>query len=281
MACAALLIPVAGLTLGLSGTAGAATVKITCTTITGNISGDLTISGCTGGDTGGSSVPFSALALEGGGTTDWVSGSTTTVSAPVTTSIPATKCPGYTKPPKGTTPPEPIAVSVVSAVTADTGDSMLLPATSTGEVCVSTGGDVTVLKSFVYSFSSGSITCTSVNGTISGDLTVSGCTGGNTGGGSTSFSALALGAGGTIPWLSGGSTTIAAPTISSTSNKDCPGYSKPPKGETAPEPVAENFTAVITSDTGDGFKLPGTAKGSICIGTDGNTITALKPLTAK
>jgi hypothetical protein len=48
----------------------------------------------------------------------------------------------------------------------------------------------------------------------------------------------------------------------------------------ATEPTAENFTAAVTSDSGDGLKLPGTAKGAVCISTTGQ-ITALKALSAK
>ncbi len=276
MIISAMLIPVAGLTLGLSGTAGAGSLKITCTTLTGNVSGNLTISGCTGGNTGGSSEPFLALSLESGGTTHWVSGSTTTVSAPVTTPISPKKCPGYVKPPKGTTPPEPSALSVMSTVTADTGDGMLLPATGTAEVCVGLDGTITALKAFVFAYGSSSLTCTSASGNIGADLTVSGCTGGDTGGGSAAFVALDLATGGTIPWLSGGSTTIAAPTTAPTSAKSCPGYVK----NALTNPTAESFTAVVTADTGDGLKLPGSAKGAVCIASDG-TLSILKPLTAK
>ena len=273
---AAMLIPVAGLTLGIAaGTAGAGTVKITCTTLTGSASTTITVSGCTGGDTGGSSVPAPALSLEAGGTTTWVSGTTTSVGPPTLTPVSNTKCPGYVKPPKGTTPPEPSALAVVSAVTADNGNGIALPATSTGEVCVGTDGTITALKSFIYSWTGGApISCTTITGTAT--LVISGCTGGNTGGSSTPISAAALALGGTIHWVSGGSATIGAPTLTPTSSKSCPGYLK----GAATEPTAEKFAAVLTQDTGDGFKLPGSAKGGVCIGTDGS-ITALGPLAVK
>ena len=210
MTLTAMLIPMAGLTLAFSGTAGAGSLKITCTTVTGTVSGDITISGCTGGNTGGASTPKPTLSLSTGGTTNWVSGSTTTTGVPTTTSVSATKCPGYVKPPKGTTPPEPAALAVSGNVTGDTGDGMLLPATETGEVCVGTDGNtITALKSFVFAWTGSSLTCTTLAGNISSNMTVSGCTGGNTGGGSTPFVALNLATGGTIPWSSGGSTTIA------------------------------------------------------------------------
>ncbi len=273
----AMLIPVAGLTLGFAaGTASAGNLKITCTTITGNVSADITVSGCTGGNTGGSSVPQPALDLATGGTTDWVSGSTTTIGTPATTSIPPTKCPGYVKPPKGTTPPNPSALSVLATVTGDTGDGIFIPGTATAEVCIGTDGTITALKSFVFEYTGSSITCTAASGNISGNLTVSDCTGGNTGGGSSSFVALDLATGGTIPWLSGGSTTIGVPTTAATSAKSCPGYVK----DGPSNPSAESFTATVTADTGDGLKLPGSAKGAVCIAADG-TLSILKPLTAK
>ena len=135
---------------------------------------------------------------------------------------------------------------------------------------------ITALKSFVFEYTGSSITCTAASGNISGNLTVSDCTGGNTGGGSSSFVALDLATGGTIPWLSGGSTTIGVPTTAATSAKSCPGYVK----DGPSNPSAESFTATVTADTGDGLKLPGSAKGAVCIAADG-TLSILKPLTAK
>ena len=269
---AAILIPVGGLTLGISGVAGAATGKIVCTTITGNASGTIVVSGCTGGNTGGASDPMAAASLATGGTIDWVSGSTTTSSAPTLTSVSAKKCPGYVK----NAATNPAAESFTGAVTGDTGDSILVPGTETGQVCIGTDGSITVLKNITISWTESSISCTTISGTASGNITVSGCTGGDTGGGSVAFPALALATGGTVPWVSGGSTTIGAPTLTSTSAELCPGYVK----NAATNPSAENFTASVTSDTGDGLKMPGTAKGAVCIGTDGS-ITALKTLSIK
>jgi hypothetical protein len=45
-------------------------------------------------------------------------------------------------------------------------------------------------------------------------------------------------------------------------------------------PSADKFTASVTADTGDGIKVPGTAKGAVCISSSGS-VTALKPLEAK
>jgi hypothetical protein len=280
---AAMLMPIAGLTLAFgTGVASAGTGKITCTNVTGTVTGTITISGCTGGNTGGASVPQNTLNLETGGTTTWVSGSTTTTGAPTTTIVKATKCPGYVKPPKGTSPPEPSALAVAGTVTADTGDGMLLPATQTGEVCVGTDGNtITALKPFVFAWTSSALTCTTINGSVgTNSIVISGCTGGHTGGSSMSVPATALAAGGTIPWTSGGSTTITAPTLSSAVGKACPGYVKPAKGTNPAEPTLEKFSATVTADSGDGLKLPGSAKGSVCVGTDG-TITAASPLAAK
>ncbi len=269
----AMLIPVMGVTLAVAGgTASAGTAKLTCTSLSGSASGTITVSGCTGGDTGGGSQPLSALALATGGTIDWLSGSTTTISAPTLTMIAATKCPGYVK----NAATNPTAESFSANVTADSGDGMLLPATSVGEVCLGTDGSITALKSMTTEWTSSSLTCSTISGSASGDISVSGCTGGDTGGGSTALPALDLATGGTITWLSGSSTTIGAPTLASTSAKACPGYVK----NAATNPTAETFTAVVTSDSGDGLKLPGSAKGAVCLGTDGS-VTALKPLSAK
>ena len=269
---AAMLIPAAGLTLGISGTAGAATGKITCTTFTGNASSTLVISGCTGGNTGGSSQPLSAVSLATGGTVTWVSGSTTTSGVPALTTVAATHCPGYVK----NAATNPSADSFTASVTGDTGDGIFIPGTETGEVCVGTDGSITALKALKISWTASTLLCTTITGNAASTLTVSGCTGGNTGGGSTPITATALAVGGTIHWLSGGSTTIGAPTLTPTSATHCPGYVK----GAATEPTAEKFLATVSADTGDGLKLPGSAKGAVCIGTD-NSITALKPLAAK
>jgi hypothetical protein len=277
---AAVVLPVSALTVGLAGTAGAAGGKITCTNIDGTISSTIVISGCTGGNTGGASQPLNGSALETGGTTTWVSGSTTTTAAPTLTDLSAKACPGYVKPPKGTTPPEPAAIGFTFAVTSDSGDGMFLPSTGTGSVCVSTTGQITALKGLSYVWSKSTLSCTNVDGTISGTLTVSGCTGGDTGTGSMPLSAITLATGGTIHWSTGSSTTIGAPTLVTSVGKTCPGYVKPPKGTTPAEPSLEKFTAAVTSDSGDGLALPGSAKGSVCVSTTG-VISAAGPLTAK
>jgi hypothetical protein len=271
LALVAMVIPVTVLTVGISGTAGAAGGKIDCTTITGNASSTIVASGCTGGNTGGSSEPLEATALATGGTITWVSGSTTTVGAPELTSTAATKCPGYVK----GAATNPSAEKFVADITADTGDGVLLPATSSGEVCIAASGAITALKPMDTKWHSSTIKCSGVNGTATGTITVSGCTGGDTGGGSEAMSATTLASGGTIDWLSGGSSTIGTPTLKTASATKCPGYVK----KAASEPTAESFTAVVTADTGDGLALPGKATGEVCIST-GGSITALKALAA-
>jgi hypothetical protein len=270
---AAVLIPVAAVTLGFAGTAGAAG-KLQCTSLTGNASSTVTVSGCTGGgNTGGSSHPVNASTLATGGTIPWVSGTSTTIGAPTLTAISAKHCPGYVK----NASSEPSADSFMATVTGDTGDAMLIPATISGEVCIGTDGSITLLKTIKVSWTSSNIVCTTLSGSASSTVTVSGCSGGDTGGGSQPVNAATLATGGTIPWLSGGSVTINAPTLTAASAKHCPGYVK----NASSEPSADTFTATVTSDTGDGLKaLPGSAKGAVCIGTDGS-ITALKPLQVK
>lgn len=278
MAIAAMLIPVSAIAVvGISGTAGAATGHIECTTIAGNISSTIVVSGCTGGNTGGSSTAFNAIDLATGGTIPWSSGSTTTIAAPTLTSVSATKCPGYVRPVRGQTPPpEPSAESFSAAVTGDTGDGVLLPGVGVGSVCIGTDGTITDLKKVEISWTSSSLSCTTITGNIGSTIVVSGCTGGDTGGMSNAFTAIDLATGGTIPWSSGGSTTIGSPTVTATSATKCPDYVR----GGANNPSAEKISGAVTADTGDGLKLPGTFKGAVCIQSDG-TITALSALAAK
>jgi hypothetical protein len=137
---AALAIPVSGLSVvALNGGVAGAASKISCTTISGTATGTITISGCTGGNTGGSSKPVESTTLAEGGTVDWVSGSTTTIAAPTLKSISAKKCPGYVK--GGSSNPS--AESAKGAVTGDTGDGLKIPGKFAGEVCISSSGTIT------------------------------------------------------------------------------------------------------------------------------------------
>jgi hypothetical protein len=111
------------------------------------------------------------------------------------------------------------------------------------------------------------IVCTTISGNASTQLVISGCSSGHTGGASVPLAGAALASGGTIHWVSGGSTTIAAPVLTATSAKKCP-----VAGSTA-----DKLTAAVTADAGDGIKVPGVVKGAVCIAPNLN-ITALKPL---
>jgi hypothetical protein len=268
---AAMLIPVAGLTLGFAGTAGAAG-KIVCTGISGTATSTITLTGCSGPNTGGAALPVTAATLATGGTVTWASGGTTTIAAPTLVTTVGKTCPGYVK----NAASNPSEESFTAVVTHDTGDGMLIPGAVKGSVCLATNGNITPLKAITFSWSYSSISCTTISGSATGNISVSGCTGGNTGGGSLPVTAATLATGGTITWLSGGSTTFGASTLAPTSDKACPGYVK----GAATNPTAENFTTTVTKDSGDGLKLPGASKGAVCISASG-AITALKPLLAK
>ena len=123
------------------------------------------------------------------------------------------------------------------------------------------------------------ITCTTMSGTAA-LLTISGCTGGNTGGGANNVNGAVLAAGGTVTWRSGSTTHVSAPSLAPTNAKKCPGYVKSTKKSpySGPEPSADKVTASVTADTGDGLKIPGVAKGSVCLGTTGH-VTLLKKFT--
>ena len=121
----------------------------------------------------------------------------------------------------------------------------------------------------------GKTVCTSITGSASGDVTIIGCAdvnGATTGGGSQPLPATALATGGTVTWLSGDTTTFAAPALAATSAKKCPGYVK----GGGSNPSADKFAGAVTASTA-GFKVPGKYKGAVCISSSG-AITALKPL---
>jgi hypothetical protein len=124
----------------------------------------------------------------------------------------------------------------------------------------------------------GKTVCTSVAGTASGTVTISGCTdsnGANTGGASHPISTAALATGGTVTWVSGMTSTFGAATLVSTSAKHCPGYVK----GASSNPTADKFSGAVTASTA-GFKVPGKYSGEVCISTTGN-ITSPKPLKVK
>jgi hypothetical protein len=122
----------------------------------------------------------------------------------------------------------------------------------------------------------GKTVCTSLAGTTSGTITISGCTdvnGANTGGASHPLPGLSFASGGAVPWVSGKTTTFSAPTVTPTSSKHCPGYAK----TNTKNPTAFKISGGVTSDTA-GFKVPGTYKGEVCLSADGVTVSSPKPL---
>jgi hypothetical protein len=138
-------------------------------------------------------------------------------------------------------------------------------------------GATVALASGGQAWAAGKISCTTITGNAASTITISGCTGGNTGGSSQPIPASALATGGTVTWVSGSTTTISAPTLTSTSAKKCPGYVKGGSNN----PSADKVSGTVTGDTGDGIKVPGKYKGAVCIASDG-TVSAMpgKPLTA-
>jgi hypothetical protein len=121
----------------------------------------------------------------------------------------------------------------------------------------------------------GKTVCTSISGTASTTVTISGCTdsnGANTGGGTQPLTVASLAGGGTVTWDSGFTSTFSAAALTATSAKHCPGYVK----NAATNPTADKISGAVTASTA-GFKVPGTYKGEVCISTTG-VITNPKPL---
>jgi hypothetical protein len=121
----------------------------------------------------------------------------------------------------------------------------------------------------------GKTTCSSINGTAAGSITISGCvdaSGADTGGGSQPVTAAQLATGGTVTFLSGKTATFSAATLTVTSAKKCPGYVK----NASSNPTAEKFSGTVGASTA-GFKIPGKYSGEVCISSAG-VITAPKPL---
>jgi hypothetical protein len=117
--------------------------------------------------------------------------------------------------------------------------------------------------------------CTTVTGTATGTITISGCSGtANNGGASQPMPTLSLATGGTIHWVNGQTSTFSKPTLTAGNAHKCPGYVK----GASKEPSEEKFTGTVTADT-TGMKVPGKYKGDVCIDQSGN-ITARKPVKA-
>ena len=126
--------------LASAGGASAAGLKIKCTSMTGNISGTITLTGCTPGATGGSSIPMpAATLLATGGSINWVNGKNTTVTlASSTTETDTDKAGGSC--PRGTTEYE-----TKGRVTADTTGSAPVGGKASSEACVNaTTGAVSI-----------------------------------------------------------------------------------------------------------------------------------------
>ena len=145
---AALAIPASGLSLALTGGAASAASgpkgKTVCTSVAGTAAGTVTISGCTdskGANTGGASQPISTASLATGGTVTWVSGTTSTFGAATLVSTSAKHCPGYVKGASS----NPSADKFSGAVTASTA-GFKIPGKYSGEVCISTTGNITSPK---------------------------------------------------------------------------------------------------------------------------------------
>ncbi len=118
--------------------------KVVCTTITGNVSSTITVSGCSGtANTGTSTQPIPVASLAAGGTITWVNGKTTTISAATIVAKNAKKCPGYVKGAPDSSNPS--ADKVSGTVNADT-TGLKVPGKYKGAVCISPSGDITALK---------------------------------------------------------------------------------------------------------------------------------------
>jgi len=108
---------------------------ITCTGLSGTLTGTTKLSGCTGGDTGGSSTNLGAE-LAGGGTITWSSGNTTTVGKPTLATVSDSVCPTVS----GTTVGK--ADAITAPVTADKGNGIKIPGMFTGTACLYANDDV-------------------------------------------------------------------------------------------------------------------------------------------
>ena len=149
------------------------------------------------------------------------------------------------------------------------GAALALTLTVSGAALVSGG------PAWAASGPHGKVVCTTITGTVSGTITISGCSGtSNTGGATQPTPTASLATGGTITWVSGKTTTISAAALVTTSAKKCPGYVKGGSNN----PSADKVSGTVNADT-SGLKVPGKYKGAVCISPSGN-ITALKALKA-
>jgi hypothetical protein len=118
----------------------------------------------------------------------------------------------------------------------------------------------------------GKVTCTTITGTATSEITISGCSDSGTaatGPSTVPFEATELESGGVITWIDGNESSFGAPALKSTSAKHCP-----VTGSTADKISG----AVNTADDSSDLKVPGKYKGAVCIAPGTEAITALKPL---
>jgi hypothetical protein len=144
VAVTAVALPASVLVVGLPGSASASGPTIQCSKLSGNIGGNIKITGakCKAKPPKGyGNITFTASELEGGGTLPWSGGGTITVSAPSTTSPGQGGCKhGYTE--------EDSTGSVTGGT--DTGsntyDSSLIGGTYSSRTCVNNAGKITLVK---------------------------------------------------------------------------------------------------------------------------------------
>jgi hypothetical protein len=106
------------------------------------------------------------------------------------------------------------------------------------------------------------IKCTALTGTITGNITLSGCNG-NTGGSSLPMPATSLATGGTITWVNTQTTTVTL--TSSTTETDPTEALKCPKKSTEYEAKGS-----VTADTTGSAPVGGKASGEACVDAAGN-----------
>jgi hypothetical protein len=128
---AALAIPVSAASIGFAGPAGAS-APVSCTKVTGTITGTLTFKGC--GTLGKGSAPAASLAS--GGTITWKGkkSGTTTFTVTVTS-------PGQGACAKGST-----EYDATGSVTGDTSGKVTVGSAVSGKACVDAAGNVTLVK---------------------------------------------------------------------------------------------------------------------------------------
>jgi hypothetical protein len=116
----------------LSAPAGAAATGIACKSLTGTITGNVTLKKCTG-NTGKASKPLPAAALASGGTITWKNGKTTTVTLTVKSGSGAKCAVGDSE------------YDATGKVTADTTGSAKKKGKAVADVCVSPAGAVSLV----------------------------------------------------------------------------------------------------------------------------------------